>query len=356
MTRRLQQAVVALVAIAAFALVVGAGAGTTRGPQLTLRWQAPTPADGAAYTVTAGEPFTLELAATSSQPQLVLIGSRTLPGGVTFASAYGRPGLATLSWTPTHAQVGEHFFTFSAQTRDLPHSYARPRSFLVYVLPSAPAEPGKPFPLSGSQGMSRWAHVQEDVTARTRPSLSAKGIMRLRPLTPELTDNLVQTVEGQIDSTGAKSKYWVRVRLPKLPNGTTGWVPRSALGPFHQIWTHLVIDRTLFTATLYRRGAAVFRTRVGVGKPYWPTPAGEFYVRERITGFSDLIYGPIAFGTNARSAVLTDWPGGGFIGIHGTNQPEILPGQVSHGCVRMPNSAVKRLSRLMPLGTPVTIT
>jgi lipoprotein-anchoring transpeptidase ErfK/SrfK len=53
--------------------------------------------------------------------------------------------------------------------------------------------------------------------------------------------------------------------------------------------------------------------------------------------------------------VLTDWPGGGFIGIHGTNQPEILPGRVSHGCVRMPNPAVLRLARLMPLGTPVTI-
>ena len=99
----------------------------------------------------------------------------------------------------------------------------------------------------------------------------------------------------------------------------------------------------------------VLRTRVGVGKPYWPTPAGEFYVRERITGFTDPIYGPLAFGTNARSAVLTDWPGGGFIGIHGTDQPEILPGRVSHGCVRMHNSAVRRLSRLMPLGTPVTI-
>jgi hypothetical protein len=26
-----------------------------------------------------------------------------------------------------------------------------------------------------------------------------------------------------------------------------------------------------------------------------------------------------AFGTSARSVVLTDWPDGGFIGIHGTN-------------------------------------
>ncbi len=52
-------------------------------------------------------------------------------------------------------------------------------------------------------------------------------------------------------------------------------------------------------------------------------------------GFDAPVYGPLAFGTSARSAVLTDWPGGGFIGIHGTNEPELLPGRVSHGCVRL---------------------
>jgi hypothetical protein len=200
--------------------------------------------------------------------------------------------------------------------------------------------------------MSRWAPVLDVVSARARPSASARVVGRLRPETPEQTQNIAIALNGQINEKG---EYWVQVRLPILPNGTTGWVPRTALGGFTQIWTHLVIDRGLFTATLYRHGAAIFRSRVGVGKPHWPTPPGEFYVRERITGFTDLIYGPLAFGTNARSAVLTDWPGGGFIGIHGTNQPDILPGRVSHGCVRMPNSAIKRLAQLMPLGTPVTI-
>jgi lipoprotein-anchoring transpeptidase ErfK/SrfK len=75
-----------------------------------------------------------------------------------------------------------------------------------------------------------------------------------------------------------------------------------------------------------------------------------------LTGFSDPLYGPVAFGTSARSAVLTDWNGGGgVIGIHGTDHPEILPGRVSHGCVRMPNPSIRRLHRLMPLGTPVAI-
>jgi lipoprotein-anchoring transpeptidase ErfK/SrfK len=147
----------------------------------------------------------------------------------------------------------------------------------------------------------------------------------------------------------------VRGRLPILPNGSTGWVPRSTLGAFNAIRTRLVVDRNLFTATLYKGGKVAFRTRIGVGKSHWPTPAGEFHVREKLSGFRDPIYGPLAFGLNARSAVLTDWLNGGFIGIHGTNQPQILPGRVSHGCIRMPNRAILRLSRMMPLGTPVTI-
>jgi hypothetical protein len=341
-----------LALITTAALVLATGAGAARGPKLTLIWKAPTPADGAALTFTAGTPVSLKLSAASTKGQLVLIGSRQLPAGAALAAEYGKPAVADLEWTPSEPQVGEHVLTFTAQTHDLPHAHARPRSFLVYVRPSKPRAPNDPFALNGPNGLSRWAHIKRVVGARTRPSASAKVITRLRPLTPERTKNLAVTLDGQINEQG---QYWVRVRLPILPNGSTGWVPRSALGGFNRIWTHLVIDRALFTATLYRRGAPVFQTRVGVGKSYWPTPAGEFYVRERITGFSDPIYGPIAFGTNARSPVLTDWPGGGFIGIHGTNQPQILPGRVSHGCVRMPNSAILRLARLMPLGTPVTI-
>jgi hypothetical protein len=352
MSNRLQNTALALIALGALALAGGAGAGTDQAPTLSLRWQSPTPRDGAAFSIAAGQPLKLELAAASSQAQLVRMGKRPLPYGVAFRSDPGRPSRATVTWTPRANQAGEHVLTFTARTNGLPQSYARPRSFLVYVTPSTPSGPNEPFPLNGPRGMSRWAHVLTKIPARARPSASARIITRLNPLTPEETQNLVQTLNGQINEKG---EYWVRVRLPILPNGSTGWVPRGALGAYNKIWTHLVIDRRLFSATLYRRGAAVFRTRVGVGKPYWPTPAGEFYVREKITGFSDLIYGPLAFGTNARSAVLTDWPGGGFIGIHGTNQPEILPGRVSHGCVRMPNPAVLRLARLMPLGTPVTI-
>jgi lipoprotein-anchoring transpeptidase ErfK/SrfK len=67
------------------------------------------------------------------------------------------------------------------------------------------------------------------------------------------------------------------------------------------------------------------------------------------------IYGVYAFGTSAYSPTLTDWPGGGIVGIHGTNQPALIPGRISHGCVRVRNRDITRLRRMMPLGTPVLI-
>src|SRR6266508_114794 len=139
MNKRFRRTGLALAALAALVLAVGAGAGTARGPKLTLSWQAPTPADGSAFTVSAGAPVSVELAASTSEPQLVLIRARGLPDGASLVAAYGRPGLATLTWTPTEQQVGEHVLTLTAETHDLPHAYARPRSFLVYVLPSSPA-------------------------------------------------------------------------------------------------------------------------------------------------------------------------------------------------------------------------
>ena len=108
--------------------------------------------------------------------------------------------------------------------------------------------------------------------------------------------------------------------------------------------------------TLLRRGRAVLRAPIAIGRAGTPTPAGSFYVRDRLTRFAGRAYGPIAFGTSAQSATLTDWPAGGFVGIHGTDQPELIPGRVSHGCIRLRNVDILRLVRLLPVGTPLQIT
>jgi hypothetical protein len=211
--------------------------------------------------------------------------------------------------------------------------------------------PGAPRVL-GERSVSRWAVVPRPVKARAAPRGDAPAVARLEPTTPEGTSNIVLVLEHAEDREG---RVWVRVRLPVLPNGTTGWVPRGGLGGYGAVHTRLVVDLERSTATLLQGGRPVFRAPVGTGLERWPTPRGEFYVRNRLTRYSSPAYGPVAFGTSARSSTLTDWPAGGFVGIHGTDRPDLLPGRVSHGCIRMRNPDILELARRMPVGTPLTI-
>ncbi len=146
---------------------------------------------------------------------------------------------------------------------------------------------------------------------------------------------------------------WLKIRLPGRPNGRTGWVPATALGRLNVVRTQLVVDRRKLRATLRRDGRIVWQAPVGVGAPATPTPAGRFWVRERLRGDGGT-YGPWAFGTSAYSS-MRDWMFGGVVGIHGTNQPGLIPGRPSHGCIRVRNADLKRLVRLLPTGTPVRI-
>jgi hypothetical protein len=206
--------------------------------------------------------------------------------------------------------------------------------------------------LVGPGAQSRWAYVLDDTPVRAAPRSTSPVIASLGTSTSLGDPNLVSLLRAERDASG---HLWVLVRLPARPNGTTGWVARRALDRFQVVRTHLVVDRKSFVARLYRNGIEIFHARIGLGRASTPTPAGEFYVREEIRHVADAFYGPLAFGTSATSPTLTDWPGGGFIGIHGTNEPQLLPGAVSHGCIRMLNRDIVRLAGLMPLGTPVTI-
>lgn len=218
--------------------------------------------------------------------------------------------------------------------------------------PETPAfRVGSPKLLNRHETRARSAPVIHEAVARESPAPGAPPVASLALTTTEGTTNIVLVIGERARRDG----LWIHVRLPVLPNYLTGWVPRSVLGGYRFVHTHLIVDQPALTATLYRDGRAIFSAPIGVGRPDWPTPRGQFYVRDRLNGFGDPFYGPIAFGTSARSAVLTDWPGGGFVGIHGTNEPDLIPGRISHGCVRLRNPDIVELGRLMPVGTPVTI-
>jgi L,D-transpeptidase-like protein len=201
---------------------------------------------------------------------------------------------------------------------------------------------------------SYYAFVNHRRVARTRPSTAAPAVARLRLRTEEGTDELLLVLARTTDPAG---RTWLRVRLPVSANNSTGWVVASALGDLQPVRTWLRVDTRRLRATLVKAGRVVFRAAIGVGRPRWPTPRGEFYIRDKLTGYGrpGSFYGPVAFGTSARSKTLTDWPGGAIVGIHGTNLPNLIPGRISHGCVRLRNRDILRLARLMPVGTPLTI-
>ena len=307
-------------------------------------WQGKTPEQRTAYAAGVGRELAIPLEASGPLGSSPQISADLLPRGARIERISDAPAKAVFRWSPTPKQLGEWTLVFDAVA-----GQATAPSLTVYVHVGRKAS--RAFRMS-SLARSQTATLLHRVSVRARPADGSRVVFRLSATTPEQVPHVLYLLGGKIDPLG---RYWLRVSLPALPNGRSGWIPRHVLHRFQWVDTHLVINRARFRATLYRRGRPIFSSIVGVGQPRWPTPSGRFYVRERLTGFTDPIYGALAFGTNARSAVLTDWPGGGFIGIHGTNQPEILPGRVSHGCVRMPNASIRRLDRLMRVGTPVTI-
>ena len=233
----------------------------------------------------------------------------------------------------------------------LPDGSAGPSS----AKPSLPPPPRPAFAPEnvelGPDPEALWAPVRASESARVSPD-GSQVVGDVARRTPEGTTNIV-LVLGHAKRVGAR--LWVRVRFPGRPDDVQGWLPRSVLGGYTPVRTRLVVDRARLTATLMRGSRRLLRTRVGIGTPSAPTPKGHFYVRNQLSRYRSPFYGPVAFGTTARSPGVSDWPAGGFVGIHGTNRPDLLPGRVSHGCIRMANADILRLARVMPVGTPLTV-
>lgn len=225
------------------------------------------------------------------------------------------------------------------------------------ALPAAAIADGAPgakgsIRLSNEWTSTSWAHPVRKAPIRWLPTPHARRIAQTHYLTEDGFPEVYPLLRSWRDSM---SHTWLKIRIPMRPNGRTGWVRRSALGPRYRVRTLLVVVRRRLRATLYKQGRRIWTAPVGIGKPSTPTPAGRFWIREKFrTHAPSSLYGPVAFGTSDYS-VLSDWPGGGIIGIHGTSEPLLIPGRPSHGCIRVQNRAVRRLWRLMPVGTPLLI-
>lgn len=149
---------------------------------------------------------------------------------------------------------------------------------------------------------------------------------------------------------------WEQVYLPKRPNGSTGWVKDRDVTLYRDPY-RIDVSLSAHRLDLWRGSRLLFSEAVGVGKASTPTPTGRYFLVElfkQANPGGD--YGPYAFGTSAYSDALFSFGGGpGQIGLHGTNEPNLLGGNISHGCIRVRNAAIMRMARLLPLGTPLTV-
>ena len=340
--------------LSAAVLVAMALAPAATGDASTVAWTSPTPPDQSRFGVPAAATVRFSLAAATATPGAVvhIAPARALPAGAVFTAVDGAAATAAFSWRPSRA--GDYSVQFTA-TETGSAAAAPTLTYFIHVASNAKRPPKPTYPRSyrlTDDRVAHWTPVLRRAVVRAQPRVSARAVTTLDTWTTDDTQNIVLVLERRDLSS---TQTWYRVRLPILPNNSTGWVQARSVGALYTVHTHLYVNRKTFRATLKHDGRVVFTSIVGVGKSFWPTPRGEFYVRDKLTGFDNPAYGPIAFGTSARSPVLTDWPGGGFIGVHGTDEPQILPGRVSHGCIRLPNASILKLARLMPVGTPLTI-
>lgn len=147
-----------------------------------------------------------------------------------------------------------------------------------------------------------------------------------------------------------------KVLLPMRPNGKTGYVKAKDVNLYQHDYA-AVISLAGKSLTLYKSGKEVLKDTVAIGSAKYPTPIGSFYMRELARPRNPKgAYGPWAFGLSAYSNVLQKFGrGDGQIGIHGTNQPQLLGQSVSHGCIRMRNATIIKLAEILPQGVPVEI-
>ncbi|HEV3034857.1 MAG TPA: L,D-transpeptidase [Solirubrobacteraceae bacterium] len=207
--------------------------------------------------------------------------------------------------------------------------------------------------LSNERTLTTWAHPVELGPIYARPEPTAHRVGRVHLETEDGFEEVYLLLSSYTDASGNE---WVRLRVPGRPNGRTGWVSRELLGAFHQTRWLIVVNLHLRRLTAYLDGHLRMTAPVGVGKPSTPTPPGHFWIRERFAVSSPSNpYWPYALGTSDYST-LTEWPGGGVVGIHGDfGEPGAIPGDPSHGCVRMRDADIAWLGPRVTLGTPVRI-
>src|SRR2546423_13565564 len=174
--------------------------------------------------------------------------------------------------------------------------------------------------------------VTSRLAVRAAPDRQAKLVRVLRRLRPDQLFAVVLAIDARRSADG---RWWYELSLPGRPNGQRGWA-RGELLDLHPVANRIVVhvgERRLVVRRI-ADGRVLVHGLVAVGKPGAETPPGRDFFVQAGVGPRAPFFGAFVLETSAYSK-LSDWPGGGLAGIHGTNQPQLLGRAVSHGCVRV---------------------
>jgi len=215
---------------------------------------------------------------------------------------------------------------------------------------SQPAQMGTPAPKS----LERWGWAlrakSDRLNVYTDPRGGARVRMRIDAVNPwdQRIAFPIRGVRVKGDTT------WYRVLLGIEPNGSNGWVEGGDV-TFDRTRHRVVVDLSERQLRHYRNGKLRHRFTVGIGAPNTPTTVGRFFVWAHLDPRdASGPYGTYLLGLSGFSEVLTNWPGGGRMAIHGTADPTDRGRRVSYGCPRVYNPQMNQL-RGIPMGTTVLI-
>ncbi|HUR49389.1 MAG TPA: L,D-transpeptidase [Acidimicrobiales bacterium] len=222
---------------------------------------------------------------------------------------------------------------------------------------SASAAAGRgPCKAGAVKWLERWDRAYAGRVLRTTPVARRPGgatFLRLATLDRYGFSTTVPIVAQRVDRSCRPT--WFQVRVQHYPNGTLGWIRAGSVAT-SRIRKRIVVDVSQRRLYLYTGGKLELSTSAAVGNPGTPTPIGRFFVTQRfILTSAGGPYGSRALGISAFSNVLRSWRDGGPVGIHGTNEPFSIGRPVSHGCVRLPDAAMRRIFDRVSLATPVVI-
>ncbi|GAA5073138.1 lipoprotein-anchoring transpeptidase ErfK/SrfK [Thermocatellispora tengchongensis] len=215
-----------------------------------------------------------------------------------------------------------------------------PQATTYTTLPRAPRDTA---PFSAGTGVV--VHPTAPRVVRATPGGAAVAVLPSLQLGNPTWVPVVDTAPG-----------WIKVLLPSRPNRATGWI--SGRGDDLQVarTPYLIkVETGARRLTVLKSGRVTGQWTVAVGAPGTPTPLGRTFLLASLSA-SDQRSGSPVLPTGAHSATLDTYGGGpGTVAFHGWPRKTVFGKAVSHGCVRVPDDALRALSRV-PLGTLVIIT